>query len=62
MIKKGIVANKIKENEVRVVIPQEENNVSYILKVPKHITDISIDDVVVIAIYSKTDGIVVGVL
>lgn len=58
---KGIVSS-LDGDGVRVTFPCKDNNVSYIVKVAKHMGELKIGDMVAVAFFSKNmiDGIIIA--
>lgn len=62
MIIKGIVSSIKDSNNIRIVIPAVDSNVSYNLELANHIdiNTLNINDKVIAAFYTQTDGVIIA--
>lgn len=62
MIIKGIVSSIKGSDNIRIVIPAVDSNVSYNLELADHIdiNTLNINDKVIAAFYTQTDGVIIA--
>lgn len=62
MIIKGIVSSIKDSNNIRIVIPAVDSNISYNLELADHIdiNTLNINDKVITAFYTQTDGVIIA--
>ena len=61
MIRKGIISS-LPDNKARVTIPDMDPQVTYMLSICAHVTDLHVGDIVVVVFWgpSLADGAIIG--